>query len=80
MTMFMFFFHGYKNNEYFEISQKNYSSKKIDLMTSNNCKKILQITKYKVIHVYKILTITNRWWRLHMKYIGQVKRKIKYRF
>lgn len=49
-------------------------------MTSNNFKKILQIIKYKIIHVYEILNIPNRWWRLHMKYIGQVKIKIKYRF
>lgn len=74
------FFHIYKNNKYFEISRKKYSSKKIDLTTSNNFKKILQITKYKIIHVDKIWNIPNRWWRLHMKYIGQIKIKIKYRF
>lgn len=77
--MFMFF-HGYKNNKYFEISRKKYSRNKINLITSNNFKKILQITKYKIIHVYEILNIQNRLWRLDMKYIGQVKRKIKYRF
>lgn len=45
------FFHIYKIIKYFEISRKKYSSKKVDLMTSNNFKKILQITKYKIIHV-----------------------------